>query len=197
MTDGEKKILIIDNGSSHTDKIIAICRARYSLVDVLKWSEYEYSDQNYDLYILTGGPAMPDDDCLREFREEVKLISNAEKPVVGICFGFQLIAKVFDSKIIDNEQRIVGEFPIRILLSDRIFEGIKEPAVFHETHLWVVKNVGDGLIMLADSDMGVEAIKHKTRPIYGFQFHPEINIGNGLGYRLFENIFTIVRTKDA
>lgn len=192
MIDGEKRILIIDNGSSHTGKIIDICKNRFSKVDVIKSFDYKYDIQNYDLSILTGGPAMPDDSCLKEFSEEVKLIMNSEKPVVGICFGFQLIAKAYNSELVEKEQRIVGEFPIRILLKDNIFDGIKEQAIFHETHLWVVNKVGDKLFALANSYTGFEAVRHKTKPIYGFQFHPEVNIGNGLGDRLFENIFKLI-----
>ncbi len=106
--------------------------------------------------------------------------------------GFELIAKAFGSDLKQMAKNKKCEMPISILVDDPVFAGIDKISAY-ENHQWKVNDISDVLITLARSQDGIEVIRHKTRPIYGFQFHPEESNYDDCGIKLFENIFTLTR----
>ena len=75
--------------------------------------------------------------------------------------------------------------------------GLDNTISLSENHFdYVLKEDLDsaGFVLLADSDScEVEAVKHKTKPLYGVQFHPErINVANPEGHKVIENFYKCV-----
>jgi GMP synthase (glutamine-hydrolysing) len=183
------KILIIDNNSKHIEKIKELCKD--NIVEVLKYSDDLVGmDRNYDLVILSGGTGLPINKKEKELMGEINLIKNSTKPIIGICLGFELICHAFDCKMIREEEREKGIVEINIL-NDEYFLGKKKLKVLM-AHKWHVREVGPEIIPLAQTSKGIDIIKHKSRPIYGFQFHPEIIEPENDGKFIFEEVFNLL-----
>lgn len=122
-----------------------------------------------------------------------ELIKTCEKPVLGICFGHQLIAKAFYEDVVPMEQKIEGYYMVKRVNHDELFESLGEKILVMESHQEMVTNVPYEFIKLAESpNCPIEAIKHQTLPIYGVQFHPErYDDKHPAGGIILENFFRI------
>ena len=87
-----------------------------------------------------------------------------------------------------------GFYPIRRLTEDALFQGLPEPAIMRCSHYCEVKQLPPGFELLASSaHCRVEAMRHKQKPLYGVQFHPEAYEAPFLdGKRLLANFARIV-----
>lgn len=134
------------------------------------------------MYVLSGGnrPALFN----RFYAGEIELIKTTKRPVLGICMGFELIAAAFGSTIIRQSELINGVIPVR--LESGFFESSFEYVQVAEAHRWKV--IRTELDVLATSEYGIEALKHPNRPIFGFQFHPEVTIGGSQGQNLMNQV---------
>ncbi|MGQ9534625.1 MAG: glutamine amidotransferase-related protein [bacterium] len=122
-----------------------------------------------------------------------ELIKTCEKPVLGICFGHQLITKAFYEDVVPMGQRIEGFYMIKRVNHDELFEGLGEKMLVMESHEEMAANVPSEFIKLAESpNCPIEAIKHRILPIYGVQFHPErYDDKHPAGAIILENFFRI------
>ena len=115
-----------------------------------------------------------------------------ESPVaqIGFCGGHQILAHSFGSRLGPIRRLRPGEpdpspyspgsfkewgvYPVRIVSKDPLFNGCGRTIRVQEYHYWEVKRLAASLIRLAESaDCRVQAFRHRSRPIYGTQFHPE------------------------
>ncbi len=107
--------------------------------------------------------------------EEEEVLRNAVEggvPTLAVCFGHQLLAKAFGAQIVTLPKRI-GLFEVRPTVPDRMFAGLGETAVVPEQHSDQVSGLPDEFIVTATSSYcPVQAMRHRTRPVYGVQFHP-------------------------
>lgn len=134
--------------------------------------------------------------CLLEF------IKQTDLPVIGICYGFQILSYVFGCQVKRLDNLIEGDTTIKIVQKDVLFDGLPEEITVRETHQDYVdcqdENLVDGLLnLLAKSESNsicvAEAIKHKEKPIYGVQFH--IEQSGDVGRKIIENFYTKVVKK--
>lgn len=149
-------------------------------------------DSGIDMVIVCGGNTYPVNQNKERLSKEMEFIRKTEKPVLGICYGFQVIAEVFGgelSKLATQRKQVVE---IKKVKDDPIFAEIFNLEVW-ENHKYAVTSVGDELEILATSSDGVEIIKHKSKPIYGFQFHPEHKIENEDAVKFLQNFFNTVK----
>jgi len=163
--------LIIDNGSSRIGRIKTLL-VNFN-TEVVRYDHVSLMNAlNTDLIILSGGhdfPAVGNDDI---YHKEIEIIKKVNKPIVGICLGFELIAYVYEGKLERLIERREGEATIEIVASDPVLIGLNNITVY-ESHRWVLTEATSPITSLARSTSGIEIIKHNTKPIYGFQFHPE------------------------
>ena len=163
------KLLLINNQSYYIDQLKEILGPHE--VHVVDFNQMSLTAmQEYDAVVLSGSYRfLPNKE---EFSKEITLIKETSIPVLGICFGFQLICYAYGSRLemLDTEKK--GVWQIKITNPDKIFKGITSLTVF-ENHGWSIKEVKT-LIPLAESKTGIEIIKHPEKKIYGFQFHPEM-----------------------
>jgi len=189
------KTLIIDNGSSYLASLKALT-LKYSVPTIKKYRGIEELDKKqYDVIILSGGHKFSVIGHKDEFAKELDLIKEASTPILGICLGFELIAHSFGAKMLRMKTKEKNILHINKLENDPIFANIGHIKVF-ESHRWVVTDTGDTLIPLANSKDGIEIIKHKEQPMYGFQFHPEMFPDQTQGDELFANFIKIVQNKN-
>ena len=87
-----------------------------------------------------------------------------------------------------------GFLPVRQVKADPLFAGLPKTMIMREAHYCEVRKLPPGFVLLATSPMcRVEAMRHKTRPMYGTQFHPEAFAAPWLhGKKLLANFAAIV-----
>jgi len=148
-----------------------------------------------DYIILSGRfSPCPDDTIGEEFADIIKLIKNANVPILGICQGIQNIAVAFGNKVDSMEDRS-GEHGFttiqNIKPSHPLLTGIGKTFKCIELHGSEVKGIPEGFELLAKTEKcQVQMIAHKTKPIFGTQFHPEIQTEeNKDGQTILENFF--------
>lgn len=176
--------LIIDNGSKYTDRIPSILGS--DTFDIVSYANLYSHSLEYDYFILSGGHLFPILKHPKELNSEIHLILDTAKPILGICFGFELIAHTYGATLKRGTTKQKGIKSIKVIHPDPIFSGLTNLEVY-ESHHWVVQTIGDNLVPLAESDSGIEVLKHKDKPIYGFQFHPEMFPDQTVGDELFAN----------
>ena len=179
------KVLLIDNGTTLLEKLKTLIPGEESIIrfDNLK----DILTDSFDLVILSGGSAYYLVENEAKFSEELKFLRNTTKPVIGFCFGFELIVKAFGGEIKKLENIDKGEKEIEIL-DNTLY---KKPIIkVYESHGWGVQKLPENFDILAKSVVGPEIIKHKTQPIYGFQFHPENFVDELEGDEIFLQLFS-------
>jgi len=146
----------------------------------------ELSKENVDGLILSGGaPRIGLEGDLGNCWEYLK---RADFPILGICAGHQFMARFFGG---DAKPSIVPEFgKIELTLlaeDDALFDGIPKKSIVWESHNDEVTVLPDKFELLAESEnCKIQAIRHKEKPFYGLQFHPEVE-HTEYGEHIFKN----------
>lgn len=183
------KILIINNQTLFIENLKIFLESLHIDYKVINFDKIKSENVDYFSHIiLTGGPFKLDSSL---FKEEIKIIKNYKKPVLGICFGFQLICKIFGARIFKLNHQRKGYSDIRIIQKEPIFKGISSPFEGYQANRYMVDIVNKELSIIAESIQGIEAVKHIYKDIYGFQFHPEMSEKNGVGLRLIKNFLKL------
>jgi len=128
-----------------------------------------------EVTILTGSNFMlSKPDTRMVFQPEMDLVRKLDCPFLGICFGHQLIGAAYGSEVFDLGHTVRESKEIKLIGSDPLFDGLPGSIGVSESHRQALTRVPEGFRHLAESATSqVEAIGHKTRPVYGLQFHPE------------------------
>src|SRR4051812_33374383 len=114
------KTLIIDNNTKHIDEIKKLCPGH--TITVKRWNEAAPDDYSeFDLIILSGGSGMAINEHEQDLANEIALIKNSDKPIIGICLGFELICHAFGCKMEREEVIQKGIFEITPIAPNKIF----------------------------------------------------------------------------
>ena len=182
------RVLLIDNTSRHIKELAGLFGDNILTV-VPYGSVDEYDAASYDLIVLSGGRAHPLMGNSHIFNKEIKLVSQTHIPVIGICFGFQLLAYIHNAEIRRLKKKIQGFHAVEIVDSS-LEKKLGKHILVYEGHSWSVPHVPEHLAPLIISSTGIEAFKHKQKPHYGLQFHPEMTHGSDEGKQVFEYILS-------
>ena len=110
------------------------------------------------------------------FEDLLAFIRKANTPLLGICFGHQLIALAFGAEVVSMRQTLKEPKEVVVEEPDEIFSSWRrgDKLLVAEWHSDEVAKLPEGFVRLASSDYcAIEAMKHVERPVYGVQFHPE------------------------
>ena len=169
------RILIIDFGSQFTQLIARRVReARvYSEIHPPSRSVDWIRDWKPTGIILSGGPNSV-------YGDNVPLADPAIfdiAPVLGICYGMQLIAHIEGGQVIRTNRREYGRAQMNVLEPKGLFAGFstKEPVTTWMSHGDHIEEPPKGFRVTAESNGNpISAFRHEKRPIFGVQFHPEV-----------------------
>ena len=201
------KSIVVNCSLKGTSEALIEVVKKFSECAVVGYNEVDKNyqvDQDIDAVIISGSKARIVESSNRTmFEETINLIKTCNLPILGICYGHQLLCWAFGAKVGSLPQPVFDRFEkVRVVDVDEIFAGFAEQDMIplSESHYdYVLKESLDqaGMVLLADSaSCEVEAVKHKSKPFYGVQFHPErINVGSEShpeGYRVIENFFSSV-----
>ena len=175
-------ILIIDNGSQYTHLIKRNCRDFGYEAEMLyakaKYESFEeFLKSGISRLILSGGPKSVYEEPPHlgtEICERIKA-GELKMPVLGICYGHQMIAHIWGGRVYKGESAEYGMGEVEITEKDEIFKGLPEKIRVWVSHFDEVKEMPEGFQKLAYSETcAIEAMRHKELPIFGVQFHPEV-----------------------
>lgn len=138
--------------------------------------------------IITGSGAMVTDrhDWSERSAQWLHAAAHAGVPLLGICYGHQLIAHALGGEVGANPQgREMGTVELALhpdAVDDVLFTGL--PTRFHAqaTHLQTVLRAPDDVVVLASSDKDACHAFRWRRHVWGLQFHPEFSAGHMRGY---------------
>jgi GMP synthase (glutamine-hydrolysing) len=171
------RVLILDFGSQFTQLIARRLRERGVYCEIHPCHmpiERVRAWQPRGL-ILSGGPSsVLDADAPFAHRELLDL----GVPVLGICYGLQWMCQQLGGVIEKADDREYGRAQLKLeQRGDPLFAGLEEPAA---RTVWMshgdrVLRLPDGFTLLASSDHSpFAAVRHRERPLFGIQFHPEV-----------------------
>lgn len=172
MTD---KIIVLDFGSQYNQLIARRIREMgvYSalLPHTIKASEIKAMEGIKGI-VFSGGPKSVYDDDAFKVDEE---IFNLGLPILGICYGMQLIAKYFKGEILSSPKREYGKMNILIEDKSLLFKDLYDEEEVWMSHGDHVAKIPQGFKLLAKSQNGlVASIANEEKKIYCVQFHPEV-----------------------
>ena len=192
------KVLIIDFGSQVTKLIARRIRELgvYSEIIILKDLKNYKNFKDVKGFILSGGPSTV---TKKKFPNIPKELFLKNIPVLGICYGLQLISKVYGGLVKSNKKK--REFGRAILIKKKNSLLTKNFYSLNKTSVWmshqdvVVKIPKDFTKIASTKDSALTIIENKKRKIYGIQFHPEITHTEN-GKEIFKNfLFSICKIK--
>ncbi|MEO8563556.1 MAG: glutamine-hydrolyzing GMP synthase [bacterium] len=169
------RILIIDYGSQYTQLIARRVReARvYSEIHPPTRSLEWIRAWNPTGIILSGGP----NSVYAEHAPTADPAMFDVAPVLGVCYGMQLMAHLLGGKVVRGDRREYGRAEIHPTSTSKLFAGFDASESFtvwmsHGDH---IESIPPGYRVTAASEGNpLAAFEHESKPIYGVQFHPEV-----------------------
>ena len=147
-----------------------------AMVDTIEWSQAMSSRFNAsDGVALSGSPDMMSDPKVqKKYLGEVEAIRDSTVPVLGVCFGHQMMAHAFGSEVVKDGAHVLDMVKTTVLVDDPLFGGLPKELMLLESRWEVVKSLPPGFKLVARSAASeIATMKHSSRPLYGVQFHPE------------------------
>ena len=187
------KIIVIDNGGQWTHREWRTLRDLGVDTKIIPntVSFQEIVDENVDGLVLSGGA--PRIGLTGELGNCGEYLEKAVFPVLGICAGHQYMARFFGGEVKPSETPEFGKVELKILKQDVLFEGVPEKSIVWESHNDEVTRLPSVFEILAESeDCKIQAMKHRDKPFYGLQFHPEVE-HTEYGEQIFKNFINICK----
>ncbi len=192
------KIIVIDFGSQVTKLIARRIREEEIFCQILKVKDLKKKEilKNTRGIILSGGPATV---TKKNFPKIPNHIFNSKIPILGICYGLQLIAKHFKGKIkLGKNKREFGKMIINKNLNSDLTKNFykNNKSIVWMSHQDIVYKIPIGFKKIAStSSSPLTIIENKKKKIFGVQFHPEVTHTIN-GKKLIKNfIFSICKIK--
>jgi len=178
------KTLVINCSLKTKSEALVEAISKFSECAVVQFGDVHpdfHIDRDVDAVVISGSGARIVDPSHRAmFEGVVRLIKNCNLPTLGICFGHQLLCWTFGVRVGVLAQPVIGRFEkVKVVDVDGLFAGFAQQQTIPlaESHYdYVLRESLNqaGMVLLADSSScEVEAVKHKSKPFYGVQFHPE------------------------
>jgi GMP synthase (glutamine-hydrolysing) len=188
-------ILIIDFGSQYTQLIARRIREVnvYSEIHPHTISFIEVQNLHPKGIILSGGPMSVYDDSAPTVDDG---IFNLKVPLLGLCYGLQLICKQFGGTVEAADKREYGKSILRITDDSDILHGVEDASVVWMSHGDYLTELPQGFKVVGESEHSpICAISNQSKKIYGLQFHPEV-VHTEEGEKILRNfLFDICKCK--
>lgn len=189
-------ILMIDNYDSFTYNLVQYLGEMGEELKVIRNDQTSIKgieELNPQFLMISPGPCSPNEAGI-----SLEAIENfaGKTPIFGVCLGHQSIAQVFGGDVVRAERLMHGKTSMVHHDGKTIFAGLENPFPAARYHSLIVKkdSLPDCLEVSAWTEEGeIMAIRHKTLPVEGVQFHPE-SILTTSGKQLLRNFITIYKS---
>ena len=178
--EGDKTVVLLDCGVQNS--IIRYLLTRGVKVVRVPWS-YDFSNMEYDGLFISNGPGNPDN--LEEAVANIRKAMEQNKPVCGVALGNQLLAKAAGGKVskLKYGHRSHNQ-PVRMVGTNSCFITTQSNG-YTVDFSSLDENWEQSFVNLNDGTN--EGIKHKTKPFYAIQFHPEVFSGSDKSDFILDN----------
>ncbi|MBP3535660.1 MAG: glutamine-hydrolyzing carbamoyl-phosphate synthase small subunit [Muribaculaceae bacterium] len=183
---GDKTVVLVDCGVKHN--IIRCLTKRGVKVVRVPW-DYDFTTLDYDGLFISNGPGNPD--MVDKTVENLRKALEQDKPICGICMGNQLLSKAAGAKTykLKYGHRSHNQ-PVRRVGTDTCF-------VTSQNHGFAVDNStlpADWEPLFINMNDGTnEGIRHKSKPFFSAQFHPEASSGPKDTEFLFDEFISLLK----
>ena len=190
-----ERVVIIDFGSQFTQLIArrirehqVFCSITTPTVDVA-----ELRKPGVKAVILSGGPSSVYGDDAPGLPAG---LMDLDIPVLGVCYGMQLLGQHFGGEVLPTREREYGRREIEVIAESPLFAGTPPKQDVWMSHGDQVEKLDESFIALARTDTcDWAACRHRERPVFGIQFHPEVHHSEH-GSRILRNfLFDVVGCK--
>lgn len=178
-----EKVAILDCGGQYTKVIDRKVRELGVYTDIFPLGAELEKLRPYSAIILSGGPSSVWADGAPSFDEG---IFELGVPVMGICYGMQLISDYFGGEVIPAFKTEYGQITVECDTSCPLFDGLDASQPVLMSHGDAVKRVPDGFIKVAVTGDVTAAVWNPDKKIIGVQFHPEVELTEN-GIPMMEN----------
>jgi GMP synthase (glutamine-hydrolysing) len=190
-----QKILIIDYGSQYTQLIARRVREQkvYSEIVNCRTDFAKYDFSTVAGIILSGGPSSVHDKGAPTLDEKLLGLGI---PVLGVCYGLQLIAHNLGGSVTRSNRREYGRAMITLAVSSDLLANLPQTSRVWMSHGDHVRNLPAGFHVIASTTtVDVAAVANPTSRIYGVQFHPEVSHTEYGGQILRNFLFDICKCR--
>ncbi|HYW34720.1 MAG TPA: glutamine-hydrolyzing GMP synthase [Balneolaceae bacterium] len=168
-------ILVLDYGSQYSQLIARRVREQHVYCEIHPYniSLGDFKNSPPSGIILSGGPNSVNDTDAPGLNTE---IFSAGVPVLGICYGLQLLADHIQPESVEQaERREFGRSELIVDDDEDLLKHIPTESVVWMSHSDHIHNLPDEYKIIAHTDNAdVAAVRHRSMPIFGVQFHPEV-----------------------
>ena len=175
-----EKIIILDFGSQYTQLIARAVREAQVYCEIQPYHKPVVMDESVKGIILSGSPFSVNDAEAPEV--DVQGLAR-QRPLLGVCYGAQLTAKLYGGLVAKSAKREYGRAFMVQQQPDALFAGISPRTQVWMSHSDSIKELPHGFEVLATTDsIPVAAFRlnpqapgaQGSQPVYGLQFHPEV-----------------------
>jgi len=185
-------ILILDYGSQFTHLIARKLQELQIKTNIINPEYLQTSDlDKSQAIILSGGPAS----VTQKTNVFNKKLLMSGKPILGLCYGHQLLAHELGGAVAQCNSREYGMTQVNVLNKSDLFEDLSDVETVWMSHGDTVTKLPKGFAVLATSHNGtIAAMANHEHKLFGLQFHPEVyHTVNGM--KIFENFLKISKIK--
>ncbi|MDR6867582.1 para-aminobenzoate synthetase [Microbacterium resistens] len=149
---------------------------------------------DYDGIVISPGPGDPR--VPADFGICAEVIRSSAVPLLGVCLGHQGLAAAYGAEVVRAPEPRHGRTSAILHDGEGLFRGIPSPVEMVRYHSLMVDDVPDALAVtaVAADDGVVMALRHRERPQWGVQFHPE-SIASPHGTRILENFVALIEER--
>ena len=185
-------IVILDFGSQYNQLIARRVREMGVYAEVVPFHEDidKILERKPKGIILSGGPASV---YAKGAPTLDKKIFDANIPILGLCYGMQLITHLHGGEVARADKQEFGKASLKLDKKDSlIFKNIPDNTIVWMSHADHVNKMAEGFEIVAHTDSSIAAIENRDKKIYAFQYHPEVTHSEH-GFEMLKNfVFEIV-----
>ncbi|KAG8344628.1 Glutamine amidotransferase class I Peptidase C26 NAD synthase GMP synthase C terminal domain [Trypanosoma vivax] len=184
-------VVILDAGSQYgkvIDRKVRELRVETRILPLNTPTAVLRDDPAIKAVIISGGPNSIHDVDAPAYNSD---LFELGKPLLGICYGMQLLARFFDGRVGQAEVREDGQDEVSVDTTSPLFNGLTTTEKVLLTHGDSIIDPGVHLKVTARSSAGIiAALQHKELPLFGVQFHPEVDLTEK-GVHILKNFLTL------
>ena len=188
-------IVILDFGSQYNQLIARRVREMGVYAEVVPFHEDidKILERKPKGIILSGGPASV---YAKGAPTLDKRIFDANIPILGLCYGMQLITHLHGGEVERADKQEFGKASLKLDKKDSlIFKNIPDNTIVWMSHADHVNKMAEGFEIIAHTDSSIAAIENRDKKIYAFQYHPEVTHSEH-GFEMVKNfVFEIAGAK--